>query len=115
VYYAPNITLGNGRFSNNTAVSNYFTATGSDTAGAIMGSATGRLATWTNISGIRYTPTSTPAGSGTDSAASSTRTGAGGSGSTSTSASVSHIVAAVGEVQFAGSLVAAVLGLSIWL
>jgi hypothetical protein len=106
-YYAPNITLGNDRFPNNTAVSNYFTATGSDTAGAITGSATGRLTTWTNISGIRYTPTSTPASSGAGSVASSTRTGAGGSSSTSASASVSHNVAAVGEVRFAGSLVAA--------
>ena len=115
VYYTPNITLGDDRFPNNTAVSNYFTATESATAGAITGSATGRLTSWTNFSGIRYTPTSTSVGSGTGSAASSTATGAGGSSSTSASASASHNVASTRDVQVAGGLLAAVLGLAVWL
>ena len=87
----------------------------SATAGAITGSATGRLTSWTNFSGIRYTPTSTPVSSGTGSAASSTTTGAGGSSSTSASASASHNVASTRDVQVAGGLVAAVLGLAVWL
>jgi hypothetical protein len=42
------MTLGDDKFPNNTAVSNYFTGTGLATLGAITGSATARLTTWAN-------------------------------------------------------------------
>ncbi|CZR52672.1 uncharacterized protein PAC_02549 [Phialocephala subalpina] len=65
---SPSLTLGDDRFPNMTAVSNYFTETASATPGSITGSATARLTSWTNYSGIRYTPTSIPPNSGTGSA-----------------------------------------------
>ncbi|KAH6681762.1 hypothetical protein B0J14DRAFT_577113 [Halenospora varia] len=56
----PSLTLGNDRFPNNTAVSNYYTGTASLTPGAITGEATARQTSWTNTGGVRFTPTSTP-------------------------------------------------------
>jgi hypothetical protein len=53
----PTLTLGFDKFPNNTAVSNYFIETGPATPGAITGSATARLTTFTNTSGSRYIPT----------------------------------------------------------
>lgn len=64
---SPSLTLGNDRFPNMTAVSNYFTETGRATAGAITGSATARLTSWTNTDEVRFTPTSIPPNSGTGS------------------------------------------------
>jgi hypothetical protein len=95
---APNLTLVDDRFPNNTAVSNYFTATGSLTAGAITGSATARLTIFTNTSKVRFTPSSTPASA----------TG------TSTSASKSSASSNAGQrggVKIVGGVFAAGLGI----
>ncbi|KAJ5125477.1 uncharacterized protein N7443_008547 [Penicillium atrosanguineum] len=71
LYDSPSITLASDRFPNNTAVSKYFTATRSMTPGNISGSATARLTSWTNYSGLRYTPTSTPDTTGSPSTSTS--------------------------------------------
>jgi hypothetical protein len=57
ISFAPTLTLRIDKLSNNTAVSNYFTETGPATPGAITGSATARLTTFTNTWGSRYIPT----------------------------------------------------------
>jgi hypothetical protein len=125
----PSLTLLPDKYFNNTAISVYATVTASLTPGAITGSATARLTTWTNTRGIRYTPTSIPpnngtgtVGSGSSTAApsptSGASTGAGtpgvssGGASTSSSTTQSANMAAVGEVKFAGGLLAAVLGVA---
>jgi hypothetical protein len=126
---APLLTLLPDKYLNNTAISVYATVTGSATPGAITGSATARLTTWTNTRGIRYTPTSIPpnngtgtAGSGSSTAAPSPTSGAStgaetsgessGGASTPSSTTQSANMAAVGEVKFAGGLLAAVLGVA---
>ena len=55
----PNLTLGDDRFPNDTAVSNYWTPTRSITLGEITGSATARLTSFTNVGGVSYVPTCT--------------------------------------------------------
>jgi cytoskeletal protein RodZ len=106
---APSLTLGNDRFPNNTAVSNYFTPTESAIAGPIRGSATGKLTRWTTTAENRYTPTSNPPNSGisiTATSSTATGSGTGASSSPSTSANV-----AVGkEAQAAGGLILALFG-----
>jgi hypothetical protein len=111
---SPSLTLGNDRFPNMTAVSNYFTATRSATPGSITGSATGRLTSWTNYSGIRYTPTSTPSQHAiTNSTPTSTVSGASKSSSSSSAASSSAVSnsGSGGMVQVAGGFLAAGLGI----
>lgn len=101
---APPISLGTDRFPNNTAVSNYFTVTQSMTPGQITGSATGRLKSWTNFSGVRYTPTST--------ATPSTSTSSNGAPA---SPGTTKNAATVAEARFAGSLLPVVVGLGMLL
>lgn len=118
------LTLGTDKFPNNTAVSNYFTTTGtaSLTLGTITGSATGRLTSWTNFDGIRYTPTSIPPNNGTATATGGSATtspptgsaGAGGNGASSSSSTSSANVAAP-EVKINGGLLAGVLGVIVLL
>jgi hypothetical protein len=110
----PPLTLGEDRFPNNTAVSNYWTPTRSITPVKITGSATARVTSWTNISGLLYTPTSIPPNSGITSTPSiSSLTGS--STTASSSATASGNVAAAIEVQATGGLLAAVLGLAVLL
>lgn len=91
-----------------TAVSNYFTETASATPGSITGSATARLTSWTNYSGIRYTPTSIPPNSGTGSAtaASGAATTTPSSANTSQSTSQSTGAAATKGVSIVGGILA---------
>lgn len=51
------VTLGPDQYPDQTAVSNYFTATASMTPGAITGEATKRLQTATDVGSVRYTGT----------------------------------------------------------
>jgi hypothetical protein len=73
VLLAPDDAIGTDRFPNQTAVSNYFTSTGTSlwTTGLITGSATARLTSFTNTDGVRFTPTATitSAGSGSSTSA----------------------------------------------
>jgi hypothetical protein len=110
---APSMTLGDDKFPNNTAVSNYFTGTGLATPGAITGSATARVTTWTNTNYSMYYPTSTPSGFGTVGSASTSSGGSGSKTSTSSaSASKSSTnIAARDEVYIAGGIFAAALGI----
>lgn len=110
----PSLTLGDDRFPNNTAVNDYWTPTRSITLGDITGSATARLTTWTNFSGVRYTPTSIPPISGITSPP-STSTSTGSSVATSSSTTASGNVAAGKEVQAAGGLFAVALGVAVLL
>lgn len=91
-----------------TAVSNYFTETASATPGSITGSATARLTSWTNYSGIRYTPTSIPPNSGTGSATAASGTT---TTSSSTSTSQSTGAAATKGVGIVGGILAAGVGI----
>ncbi|PQE18942.1 collagen Mcl1 protein [Rutstroemia sp. NJR-2017a BVV2] len=72
VLTAPDDAIGTDRFPNQTAVSNYFTSTGTNmwTVGTITGSATARLTSFTNSDGVRFTPTATIASTGSGSATS---------------------------------------------
>lgn len=79
---SPLTTLASDLYPNNTAVSNYFTATQSMTPGRITGSATARLTIWTNTNGVRYTPTSTPTSTGSGSPSTSTSSTAAGASAT---------------------------------
>jgi len=123
---APSLTLLPDKNFNNTAISVYATGTLSATPGAITGSATARVTSWTNYNGVRYTPTSIPPNNGTatgrsgsDSATpsptSGASTGAGSSGASSAGANApssttqSANLAAAGETKFAGGLVAAAI------
>lgn len=96
---APLTLGGQDQFPSDSAVSNYFTPTRSITAGEITGSATGRLTSWTNTDGVRYTPTSTPTSSTT----------AISSEVTSTSSASANIAAAT-DVPVIGGFVAIGLG-----
>ncbi|PQE34102.1 Collagen mcl1 protein [Rutstroemia sp. NJR-2017a WRK4] len=71
--YGPDDAIGTDRFPNQTAVSNYFTSTGTNmwTVGTITGSATARLTSFTNSDDVRFTPTATIASTGSGSATSS--------------------------------------------
>ncbi|KAJ6126827.1 hypothetical protein N7523_002439 [Penicillium sp. IBT 18751x] len=112
---SPSITLASDRFPNNTAVSNYFTATQSMTPGKITGSATARLTSWTNISGVKYTPASTPDNIGSTSASTSTSTSTP-SNSSSTTAGTTTTNGARTEAVMARSgwcLIAVMLGFTI--
>ncbi|KAM3073664.1 hypothetical protein ACMFMG_004451 [Clarireedia jacksonii] len=68
----PDVAIGTDKFPNQTAVSNYFTSTGTNlwTTGAITGSATARLTSFTNTDDVRFTPTATIASSRSGSATS---------------------------------------------
>jgi hypothetical protein len=110
---SPSMTLGDDKSPNNTAVSNYFTGTGLATPGAITGSATARLTTWTNTKYSEYIPTSMPSGFGT---AGSGSTSSGGSGSKTSNSSASASksstnLAARDQVYIGGGILAAALGL----
>lgn len=113
VKLSPTLNLGNDRFPNMTAVSNYFTETRSATPGSITGSATARLTSWTNQSGIRYTPTSTPSQFASRVSTSTEAAGRTGASTTSPSAVTSSTKPNAGTrlgVHVAGGLLA--LGLS---
>lgn len=110
----PPLTLSDDQFPNNTAVSNYFTPTRSLTPGKITGSATARLTSWTNFSGVRYTPTSIPPNSGITSTP-SIATSTGRSTGKSSTATASGNVAVGNEIQAAGGLLAAILGVAVLL
>lgn len=106
---APTLTLGFDKFPNNTAVSNYFTETGPATPGAITGSATARLTTFTNTGGSRYIPTSIPSGFGT----------AAGSGSSTSASSAlasksSTNLAAQDQKHIGSGIFAAALGVAVF-
>jgi len=114
----PAITLGVDHFPNNTAISNYWTPTRSITPGEITGSATARATSWTNYDGVRYTPTSIPPNSGITSSpsiSSSIGSGATASSSAVSSSTVSGNVAAGKDIQAAGGLLAAILGMAVLL
>jgi hypothetical protein len=102
------LTLGIDKFPNNTAVSNYFTETGPATPGAITGSATARLTTFTNTGGSTYIRTSTPSGFGT----------AAGSGSSTSASSASASksstnLAAQDQKHIGSGIFVAVLGVAV--
>lgn len=113
----PFLTLnGTDKFPNDTAVSNYFTPTGSVSVGSITGSATARVASSINHSGIRFTPTSTPASSTTGgTSASSTSVASSSSSSSRSSTTASANMAAGMEVKFVGGLLAVGLGVAVML
>ena len=102
------MTLGFDKSPNNTAVSNYFTETGPATPGAITGSATARLTTFTNTGGSTYIRTSTPSGFGT----------AAGSGSSTSASSASASksstnLAAQDQKHIGSGIFVAVLGVAV--
>ncbi|TVY45727.1 hypothetical protein LSUB1_G000391 [Lachnellula subtilissima] len=113
---APNITLTNDKFPNNTAVSNYYTLTSSFTPGKITGSATARLTSWTNTDGVRYTPTSVPPNNGTGTAgiesSSAAITSSRSTAAVSSSGSQSSDGAPREDVNVAGGLLAGLLGVA---
>ena len=111
---SPPMTLGDDRFPNNTAVSNYWTPTKSVTAGEITGSATARLTSWTDFAGNGYSPTSIPPNSGVTSTP-SIATSLGSSTTATPTPSASGNVAAAKGVQAAGGLFAAAIGLAVLL
>ena len=106
---SPPITLASDLYPNNTAVSNYFTATQSMTPGRITGSATARLTSWTNFSGVRYTPTSTPDSTGSPSTSTSTSTSSTSVSAAATSATNGARAAAV-MARSGRCLIAVMLG-----
>jgi hypothetical protein len=57
VHLAPDATIVNDRFPNDTRVENYWTGAKTAIAGKITGIATARLTSFTNTDGVRYTPT----------------------------------------------------------
>ncbi|TVY29210.1 hypothetical protein LHYA1_G002891 [Lachnellula hyalina] len=113
VRLAPNITLTNDKFPNNTAVSNYYTLTSSFTPGTITGSATARLTSW---DGVLYTPTSVPPnhGTGTTGSESSSAaiTSSRSTAAVSSSGSQSSNGAPRQDVKVAGGLLAGLLGVA---
>jgi hypothetical protein len=110
---SPSMTLGDDKFPNNTAVSNYFTGTGLATRGAITGSATARLTTWTNTKYSMYVPTYTPSGFGTAGSGSTSSGGSGSKASTSlaSASKSSPNPAARDQVYIGGCIFAAALGI----
>lgn len=88
------------RFPNDTAVANYWSGATAPVAGMITGSATGRLTSFTNVGGARYTPTGvTEAGAG-----------GGGGGASSTEPASPPSTNGAAEVKAAGGLLAVVIG-----
>lgn len=117
----PAITLAPDPFLNDTAVSHYFTPTTVIAPGVITGSATARLTSWTNYSGVRYTPTGTPSGNSTQTStttpppSSNAGSSPGVSAATTTATSASGNGAGGLNVQSAGGLLAAIVGVMILL
>jgi len=122
--------LGVDKFPNDTAVSNYFTPTRSFTLGEITGSATARATTRyydeieethilkssTSKTNPASSTTPTGVGSGDDGSTSSTASAGGGSiTSLSSSRSATGNVAGKSEVQIAGGMLVAVLGIAAFL
>lgn len=111
----PNRTLGNDRFPNDTAASNYFTPTRSLTLGEITGSATARVTKFTNSHGISFVPTCTAEAVTEVSDTTSQDTSSSTSNSPSASVSGNLAVVAAAEVYVVKIAVAVVLGAAVWL
>jgi len=88
-------TISNDMFPNQTAVSNYFTATRQLTPGEVTGSATARLTSYTNTGNVRFTPTSSLS-----------------SGNPAATANTTSSNAFAKEVPFVGGLIASLYAIS---